>query len=120
MKMDAAPSGDGIWYWANSTYAAFEWIAHAAYDETVRFQFTAEYNLSTPTVWTFRYFIVADSGTSATIGLQGGQSGPDVQYSYDTALAPAGTIVRCNTSGSNGGSCTTSNFDPSAPYVLGS
>jgi hypothetical protein len=120
MKMDAAPSGDGVWYWANTTYAAFEWIAHAAYDDTVRFQFTAEYSLSTPTVWTFRYFIIADSGASATIGLQGGQSGPDLQYEYDTALAPAGTIVRCNTSGSDGGSCTASSFDPSAPYILGS
>jgi hypothetical protein len=110
MEMDAAPSGDGVWYWANSTYAAFEWIAHAAYDVNTRFQFSAEYNAATQSVWVYKYYVVADSGTSATIGLQGGRSGPAVQYSFDEALAPAGTMVTCNFSGSNGGSCSSASF----------
>jgi hypothetical protein len=108
--MDASPSGDGVFYYANSTYAGFEWIAHAAFDVATRFQFSAEYSTTTPSIWKFKYYLVADSGTSATVGLQGGQNGPSVQFSYDQALVPAGTVVTCDFSGVGGGSCTAGSF----------
>jgi len=97
----------------NSTYVAFEYVAHATTDDTQRYQYTIQYSTTRPSVFTYKYWVVADNGNSATIGLQGGQSGPAAQYSFDQAIAPAGTEVVCDTSAANGaGVCTSSSFDP--------
>jgi hypothetical protein len=112
MKIDAAPSGDGIWYFANSTYFAAEWISYLGYSVDARIQFTVEWTPSTPSVWVYKYYRVADSGSSCTVGIQGGPRGPFAQYSLDQALIPAGTMVTCNTAASGaGGSCTATSFD---------
>jgi len=110
--MSLSPSGDGVFYYVNSTYIAFEYVAHATYDDTVRFQYTLEYSTLAPTVFTFKYWLVADSGNSATVGIQGGQTGPSAQYSYDQSLVPAGTMVVCDTSLNSGkGACSSSSFN---------
>jgi hypothetical protein len=112
MKMSAYPSGDGVFYFANSTYAAFEWICYASFSDLARYDFTAEWSAATPTVWTFMYWLSEDQGSGATVGMQGGLNGPALQFLYDQPLVPAGTKVVCNFGTS---SCSASSFNPSPP-----
>ncbi|KAF2433731.1 hypothetical protein EJ08DRAFT_694216 [Tothia fuscella] len=113
MKMSASPSGDGVFYFANTTYAIFEWINYASYSDTARYQFTAAWNAATPTAWTFRYYLSGfEDGTAATVGLQGGLRGPALQWIYEQPLAAPGTQVVCDT---NLNTCVVTAFDPTAP-----
>lgn len=76
-------STDGIWYYANSTYAIFEWRLHRSYDQvgTDPYQFSLAYSTTSPGVYVFRYYQVGSitsdgyQGLSASIGIQGDQTG---------------------------------------------
>lgn len=104
-----ANTSQGIYYWNNASYVMFEWLLAASCCPNLIARFSMSYDsLNSPGVVTFAYYQVFDSGGSATVGVQGSQEGPDVQWDYDgSALVPAGTTVVCDT---NVGSCSSGTF----------
>ena len=104
-----ANTTQGIYYFANATFAAFEWVLAASCCPNLMARFALAYDAAgAPGVVTFTYYQVWDDGGTATVGVQGSQAGPAVMVDWDgTAAVPAGTIVVCDT---NVGSCTNSTF----------
>jgi hypothetical protein len=65
---------DGLWYYANSSYAAFQWrVTNQVYnpeDGQDEYDFIAEYHTTNPGIWYFTYNALGMLYNQAEIGIQ--------------------------------------------------
>ena len=73
MKIEGATT-DGVWYYANNSYAAFEWRTHNTADNNDTYQFVLEYNTGTPGTFLYTYYVLGYLKVSSTVGIQGNVS----------------------------------------------
>jgi hypothetical protein len=106
---------DGVWYYANASFAAVEWRTSDRFNGSDEYDFSLEYNAASPGVFTYRYYLIGIYASIATVGMQGGPTGMyarcDVDCVADYLLGPYiqwddtdtpisdGMVLVCNTLG---------------------
>jgi hypothetical protein len=73
-------SSDGVWYYANSSYTAFEWRTRNAADDADVYQFTLEYSTDAPGTFLYTYYLLGYLKSFATIGIQGNVNSKFVSF----------------------------------------
>jgi len=93
-----ANTAQGLYYEVDGTApnrtASFEWYTSHYQASTEYYHFTIQFSESSPGAWIASYYQISDSGTSATVGLQGGPAdGLFAQYSLDTPDITNGLVL---------------------------
>ncbi|OIW26518.1 hypothetical protein CONLIGDRAFT_476211 [Coniochaeta ligniaria NRRL 30616] len=71
----------------------FEWYTSHYQAPTEYYHFTITFSEASPGAWTAAYYQISDSGSSASVGLQGGAGGPFAQYSFNTPDITNGLVL---------------------------